>query len=94
MDADYNYPLTTSNQSGRANGVGLTDAPTYTRLTERWDGRDVAEDLTTTYSINESDWHWDGGFSTRKGIEIAVKRTRLHRRRKQSFVWTLPERSD
>lgn len=58
--ADYNYPLTTTNQSGRTNGVGLTDAPTYTQLTERWDGRDVAEDVVTSYSINESDLHWDG----------------------------------
>lgn len=58
--ASYNYPLTTANQTGRTNGINLTDAPTYTSLTESWDGRDVAEDAVTLYSINESDWHWDG----------------------------------
>ncbi|HMO79999.1 MAG TPA: RHS repeat-associated core domain-containing protein [Pyrinomonadaceae bacterium] len=54
--AIYNYPLTTTNESGRTNGVGLTDAPTYTTLTESWAGRDVEEDAVTIYSVNNSDW--------------------------------------
>jgi hypothetical protein len=32
--AVYNYPLFTVNESGRTNGIGLTDAPTYETLTE------------------------------------------------------------
>jgi RHS repeat-associated protein len=52
--AIYNYPLTTANESGRTNGVGLTDAPTYTNLTESWDGRDVNEDAITTYALDNN----------------------------------------
>lgn len=58
--AVYNYPLTTTNTSGRTNGTGLSDAPTYTTLTESWDGRDVNEDTVTTYAFNDNDTHWDG----------------------------------
>jgi RHS repeat-associated protein len=58
--AVYNYPLTTTNQAGRTNGIGLSDAPTYTTLTESWDGRDVNEDAVTTYLFNNTDYHWDG----------------------------------
>ncbi|MDM7995880.1 MAG: RHS repeat-associated core domain-containing protein [Acidobacteriota bacterium] len=58
--AVYNYPLTTANETGRTNGAGLTDAPTYTKLTESWAGRDVEEDAITEYTINNNDWKHDG----------------------------------
>lgn len=50
--ADYNYPLTASNVSGRTNGVNLTDAPTYDSLKEDWDGMDVSGPVETRYSIS------------------------------------------
>ncbi|MFN3420056.1 MAG: RHS repeat domain-containing protein, partial [Pyrinomonadaceae bacterium] len=58
--ASYNYPLTTTNESGRTSGIGLSDAPTYTKLTESWAGRDVEEDAVTEYAINNNDWKFDG----------------------------------
>ena len=58
--AVYNYPLTTANETGRTNGTSLSDAPTYTTLTEGWDGMDVAEPAVTTYAINNNDYHSDG----------------------------------
>jgi YD repeat-containing protein len=58
--ADYNYPLTNANLPPRTNGVGLSDAPTYTELKESWAGADVAGTAITTYSLNNSDFHWDG----------------------------------
>lgn len=69
--ADYNYPLTTTNASGRTNGTGLTDAPTYTKLEESWAGRDVQENAITTYSINENVTRWDG-FNPSPAREITV----------------------
>jgi YD repeat-containing protein len=56
----YNYPLTTANDAGRTNGTGLTDAPTYTKLTENWDGMDVAETAVTQYLFDNNTSHWDG----------------------------------
>lgn len=52
--ADYNYPLTTANVTGRTNGIGLTDAPTYETLAESWAGADVAGPAITTYKINQA----------------------------------------
>ncbi len=69
--ADYNYPLTTTNASGRTNGTGLTDAPTYTQLKESWAGRDVAEDAITTYSINENDFYTDS-YGTSQSRTVTV----------------------
>ncbi len=57
--ADYNYPLTTANQSPRTNGVGLSDAPTYTELKESWAEADVAAPAITTYALNNNDWYTD-----------------------------------
>ena len=51
--AIYNYPLSATNETGRTNGVGLTDAPTYTKLTESWDGMDVSEPAITEYAFND-----------------------------------------
>ncbi len=48
----YNYPLTTVNEAGRTNGVNLSNAPTYTTLSESWAGMDTAE-AVTTYAINQ-----------------------------------------
>ncbi len=62
--AEYNYPLTTANQPPRTNGVGLSDAPTYTELKESWAGRDIAEDAVTTYSFNNNDVYVDSGGSS------------------------------
>ena len=59
-EAKYNYPLTTSNDSGRTNGLSLIDAPTYTRLNEYWAGRDVNEDAITYYAFNDNDSRHDG----------------------------------
>lgn len=58
--AEYNYPLTTTNASGRTNGVSLSDAPTYTELKESWDGMDVTGPAVTTYAFNNNDWKHDG----------------------------------
>lgn len=58
--AEYNYPLATTNASGRTNGVSLSDAPTYTELKESWDGMDVTGPAVTTYAINNNDWKHDG----------------------------------
>lgn len=69
--ADYNYPLTTTNASGRTNGTGLIDAPTYTTLKESWAGRDVQEDAITIYSVNENVTRWDG-FNQSPAREITV----------------------
>lgn len=52
--ADYNYPLTTTNASGRTNGLALTDAPTYETLSESWAGADVAGPAITTYKIQNN----------------------------------------
>lgn len=52
--AVYNYPLTTANETGRTNGVGLSDAPTYDKLTESWAAMDVAEPAITTYDVQQS----------------------------------------
>lgn len=49
--AEYNYPLTTLNETDRTNGVNLSDAPTYETLKESWDGADVAEPAVTRYKI-------------------------------------------
>ncbi len=51
--ADYNFPLTTANESGRTNGLMLSDAPTYENLKERWANRDVEDDVVTTYKIQQ-----------------------------------------
>jgi len=51
--ADYNYPLTTANQSPRTNGVSLTDAPAYTSLTDTWEGMDDGP-AVTTYNIQQN----------------------------------------
>lgn len=51
--AVYNYPLTTSNESGRTNGVNLTDAPTYDNVTESWDGMDDTP-AVTSYNIQQN----------------------------------------
>jgi hypothetical protein len=61
----YNYPLTVLNESGRTNGIGLSDAPTYTTLTESWDGMDVAEPSITTYLFNNNTTYTytDGGIT-------------------------------
>ena len=48
----YNYPLTTLNATDRTNGIGLSDAPTYTKLTESWAEADVTEPAITTYLDN------------------------------------------
>jgi RHS repeat-associated protein len=56
----YNYPLTAANEAGRTNGIGLTDAPTYTNLTENWDGMDVAENAVTNYFFDNNTTYWDG----------------------------------
>ncbi len=56
----YNYPLGTTNETGRTNGSGLTDAPTYTKLTESWAGRDVEEDAVTTYAFDNNTTKDDG----------------------------------
>jgi RHS repeat-associated protein len=55
----YNYPLTTLNESGRTNGVGLSDAPTYTNLTESWAEMDVAAPAVTTYLLNNNTTYVD-----------------------------------
>ena len=57
--AVYNYPLTPINETGRTNGVGLTDAPTYTKLTESWDGMDVNEPAVTQYAFNDYTFYID-----------------------------------
>jgi RHS repeat-associated protein len=49
--AEYNYPLTTANVSGRTNGTGLTDAPTFDTLADDWDGMDVTGPAITKYKI-------------------------------------------
>ena len=46
----YNYTLTPN--------YSLTDAPTYTTLTESWAGMDTAP-AVTTYSVNNNDYHAD-----------------------------------
>lgn len=58
--ASYNYPLTTANVSGRTNGLALTDAPTYTELSEWWAERDVNDDAVTTYSFDNNVYKDDG----------------------------------
>ncbi len=58
--AEYNYPLSTANVSGRTNGSGLTDAPTYTKLEESWAAADVSSASVTTYAFNDNTWHNDG----------------------------------
>lgn len=58
--AEYNYPLTTSNVSGRTDGFSLSDAPTYTELKESWDGMDVTGPAVTTYAFNNNDFKHDG----------------------------------
>ncbi|PYT01445.1 MAG: hypothetical protein DMF63_00930 [Acidobacteria bacterium] len=58
--AEYNYPLTPSNDPDRTNGINLGDAPTYTSLKETWDGADVAGPTTTLYAVNNEDWKHDG----------------------------------
>jgi len=50
----YNYPLATLNETGRTNGVGLSDAPTYTKLTESWAEMDVATPAVTNYDIQQN----------------------------------------
>jgi YD repeat-containing protein len=57
--AVYNYPLTATNDTGRTSGTGLTDAPTYTKLTENWDGADVAENAVTNYFFDNNVFHSD-----------------------------------
>ncbi|MBA2335897.1 MAG: RHS repeat protein, partial [Blastocatellia bacterium] len=52
--AEYNYPLTTANQSGRTNGFYLSDAPTYETLTESWAAADIADPAVTRYKIQQS----------------------------------------
>lgn len=69
--ADYNYPLTTTNQPPRTNGVSLSDAPTYTELREKWAERDVAEDAVTTYSLNNNDF-WTDEFGTSPSRSVTV----------------------
>ena len=49
----YNYPLTTANATGRTDGVNLSDAPTYTTLTESWAGMDTAA-AVTSYDLHMS----------------------------------------
>jgi RHS repeat-associated protein len=46
----YNYPLSTSDPGGS----NLTDAPTYSQLTETWDGMDSSAAAVTQYSVNEN----------------------------------------
>ena len=69
--ADYNYPLTAANQPPRTNGVGLSDAPTYTELKESWDGADVAGPAITTYALDNNTYHWDG-YSNSPAREVVV----------------------
>ncbi len=56
----YNYPLTTQNETGRTIGIGLSDAPTYTKLTESWDGMDVVDPAITSYLFDNNVTHFDG----------------------------------
>ena len=69
--ADYNYPLTTVNESGRTNGSSLDDAPTYTSQKEKWAGRDVEEDAITTYAFNNNTTKFDG-YSNSPAREVIV----------------------
>lgn len=62
--AEYNYPLTTANVSGRTNGLNLSDAPTYTELKESWEGMDVTGPALTTYAFNNNDTYTDGSGSS------------------------------
>jgi RHS repeat-associated protein len=69
--AVYNYPLTTANETGRTNGINLSDAPTYTSLKESWAAADVAEDAETLYAVDEDDPYVDGtGSSPARSITI------------------------
>lgn len=58
--AAYNYPLSAANETGRTNGINLSNAPTYETLTESWDGRDVNQDSITSYEIDNNTSHHDG----------------------------------
>ncbi|HEV7642756.1 MAG TPA: RHS repeat-associated core domain-containing protein [Pyrinomonadaceae bacterium] len=51
--SEYNYPLTTANQSPRTDGVNLTDAPKYTTMSENYDGMDNGP-AVTTYNIQQN----------------------------------------
>lgn len=70
--AEYNYPLTTANETGRTNGADLLDAPTYTELKENWDRADVNEPAITTYAINDNDWWTDPVYGTHPARTITV----------------------
>lgn len=89
--AEYNYPLGITNETGRTNGAGLTDAPTYTKLTEKWDGSDVEEDAVTEYTINNNDWKHDGT-SNSPARTITIKQPNGAISRQYSYrtpnVWT------
>jgi YD repeat-containing protein len=53
----YNYPLTTTNETGRTNGLNLSDAPTYTELRENWAESDDGEAITT-YDVQQNSLRW------------------------------------
>jgi RHS repeat-associated protein len=51
----YNYPLSPTNETGRAPGVNLTDAPAYTILTNTWDdGAGNTQSAQTTYQVDQT----------------------------------------
>jgi RHS repeat-associated protein len=51
----YNYPLTVEDAQDRAPGIGLTDAPAYTKLTNVWDdGAGGTKSAQTTYQVNQT----------------------------------------
>jgi len=52
----YNYPAYVGDASGTQSS-GLSDAPTYTSMTESWsrDGTNVVDSATTLYEVHEND---------------------------------------